>query len=56
MSDLIAVHSTSARPASLKARMVISARRMSGWTMIGSAGLSGAFGPASERPCRRSRA
>ena len=31
-------------PASLKARIVSSMRRTSGWTMIGSAGLSGAFG------------
>ena len=44
MSDFSAVHSTSARPASLNDFMVISERRMSGWTMIGSAFLSGAFG------------
>ena len=49
-----AVHSTSARAASLKARMVISMRRTSGCTMIGSAALSGNFAPASARPCRRS--
>ena len=44
-SPLSAVHITSARAASLKARIVISVRRTSGCTMIGSAGLSGAFGP-----------
>ena len=29
-------------------------RRTSGWTMIGSAGLSGASAPVSARPCSRS--
>ena len=40
-----AVHSTSARAASLKALIVISVRRTSGCTMIGSAGLSVYFAP-----------
>jgi hypothetical protein len=35
----------------LKARIVSSVRRTSGCTMIGSAGLSGAFAPVSARPC-----
>jgi hypothetical protein len=43
MSDCSAVHSTSARAASLKALMAMRLRRTSGWTMIGSAGLSGLF-------------
>ena len=51
-----AVHTTRARAASLKARMLISTRRTSGCTMIGSAGLSGDLAPVSERPCNRSRA
>ncbi len=45
-------HST--RPPSTSAFCVSSMRRTSGWTMIGSAGLPGALGPVSERPCRRS--
>jgi len=40
----------------VKAFWVSSRRRMSGWTMIGSAGLSGRLAPDSERICRRSRA
>ena len=48
MSLLSAVQSTSARAASLKALIDSSVRRTSGCTMIGSAGLSGAFG-AGER-------
>ena len=40
-----AVHNVSARPASLIALIVINVRRTSGCTMIGSAGLSGNFGP-----------
>src|SRR3954462_8701235 len=39
-----AVHTTMARAASLKARMVSRTRRTSGCTMIGSAGLAGSFG------------
>ena len=50
MSACSAVQSTSARAASLKALIVISVRRTSGWTMIGSAGLSGLFAPVSARP------
>ena len=50
----MAVHSTSARAASLNDLMVISMRRTSGCTMIGSAGLSVAFAPDSARPCSRS--
>src|ERR1039457_6342797 len=49
-SPLSAVHSTSARPASLKARMVISVRRTAGCTMIGSAALSGDFGAGNRGP------
>ncbi len=41
---------------SMVARMVNSIRLTSGWTMIGSAALSGYLVPVSERPCRRSRA
>ena len=48
MSALSDVQSTSARAASLKALIDSSVRRTSGWTMIGSAGLSGSFG-AGER-------
>jgi hypothetical protein len=56
MSPSNAVHKVSARPASLTALMVSKVRRMSGCTMIGSAGLSGNFAPDSARPCRRSLA
>ncbi|MNV81636.1 hypothetical protein D3C71_1753120 [compost metagenome] len=56
MSDFSAVQSRKARPASLNDLIVISERRISGWTMIGSAFLSGALAPESERPWMRSLA
>ena len=49
-------HSESARAPSVKDFWIISMRRTSGCTMIGSAGPLAFFGPVSERPCRRSRA
>ncbi len=56
MSTCLAAKYSIARLPSAKAFMVSSMRRTSGCTMIGSAGFSGAFGPVSERICRRSRA
>ena len=50
------VRKQSTRPPSTNAFCVSSMRRTSGWTMIGSAGLSFAFGPVIARPCRRSLA
>ena len=49
-----AVSTPSARQPSMFARMVSSIRRTSGWTMIGSAGLSGCLAPFNARPCTRS--
>ena len=49
-------HSDSARAASVNDFWIISMRRTSGCTMIGSAGPLAFFGPVSERPWMRSRA